>query len=178
MDDNLLNKAKKILEHVNHVSHGGSDLTAEKENAQRLLDEFLTKYGLTISDLEDNPRTPHKFYGTRRKDDLLFQVIMAVMKTAKVNYSYSKSGEHWIQIDCTEAEAAQIRFQLDFYWAALQKEYKAFFHAFCVRNHLYHQGESDPDKVYTAEELAYFRKVLQYTRTINNKTHHTPIENG
>lgn len=170
MDQKLLEKAKKILALVERGVPG------EQDNAQRLLDELFAKYNLTMADLEDNPRTPHRFYGTKRKDDLTIAVMCAVLKTSQVHLRSTKRGEHFLEVECTEAEAVQIQFQVDFYWKALQKEYKVFFHAFIVRNKLYNPNQNvDPDKTYTQEELDYFRKVQQYVKDIKNDTHHTPI---
>lgn len=172
MDQKLLDKAKKIL------ALAEKGIPGEKDNAQRLLDELFAKYSLTMADLEDNPRTPHKFFGTKRKDELTIAIMCAVTKQSTIMLHKTKRGEHYLAIDCTDAEAAQIQFQIDFYWKALQKEYKAFFHAFCARNKLYNPTESDPDRTYTQAELDYFRKVRQYMSTIKNDTHHTPLGNG
>lgn len=108
----------------------------EQENARKLLDELIKKYGIDEHELDDEIIETHFFrYKTEEERMLIGQVLAHtnILKRRRC-YTYTKSREKKVYTDCTAAEWAQAAVEYDFYRAAWKEEVSFFFEAF-VQKH-------------------------------------------
>lgn len=150
MDDKkrkLLNKIKKLAE---------QGVGGEKSGAERKLLELMEKYGVEKMDFsEDIPRQQEFKYKGEFQKRLLFQIISKVLDGQEVgiyHYKCGKGARSVLFVDCTDAEAIQIRIELEFYSELWEEEQQLFFQAF-VQKHRLFSSHSDTEQEYTQAEL-------------------------
>ncbi len=116
---------------------------AERDSAQRLLERELAKAGLTLADLEKPAeRTTHWFThkrgGAERK--LLNQLAYAVLgKSYSGTWTHTAGrGRHTLSgVDCTDAEAVEIKFLFDAHRVALEKAMERAVTAYIMANNIF-----------------------------------------
>ena len=116
---------------------------AERESAQRLLERELAKAGLTLADLEKPAeRTTHWFThkrgGAERK--LLNQLAYAVLggSYSGIWTHTAGPGRHTLTgVDCTDAEAVEIKFLFDVHRVALEKAMERAVSAYIMANRIF-----------------------------------------
>lgn len=112
----------------------------EKESAQRMLEKFMEKYGMTESDIGDEAVEIAWFrFQDFSEFRLISQIIYMVMgdcdtyrKLGKANRKHKALGVY-----CTAAERLEIELNIDFYKRAMQEELKLFYKAFMNKNNLF-----------------------------------------
>jgi len=141
----------------------------EKEVAQARLNEFLTKYNVSLEDLE--PETIKDYWFAYNKalpynEKLLGQVIYAVLGECKI-YHYGR--KHGVGVECTPSQAVEIETMHTFYYEVLRKEMKLFFDAFLHKNDIFPPDEKKGN-VKTKRDDADIKQMLAMMGTIEK--HH------
>lgn len=126
----LLKKLKELAEH----GVGG-----EKDNAQRLLEKLMKKYGVEKEDLSDDTLENHDFrYHNEYEMKLLNQVMYKVATgRRRYHYKFGKGSRTTYGCTCTKAEALRIQIEYEFYLALLKEEQEMFFFAFIQKHRIF-----------------------------------------
>lgn len=116
----------------------------EKLNAQRMLDNSLKKYGMTLEDLTgDQAREERKFrYGKKsfgRK--LMLQCIASVVGANRPIYRYRRSSV--MEVEATASEALEIELKFEVYRRALEEQISLTFDAFIQANRVFPERDSE-----------------------------------
>lgn len=109
----------------------------EKENAQRMLDRLIKKYGINERELDDEIVEPYCFkHKTREERQLILQVLAHtnIIDKRRVYEYRNERGKIWV--DCTKAESVQIGIEYDFFRAAWKEELDFFFTAFIQKHRI------------------------------------------
>lgn len=105
-------------------------VNGEKESAQRMLEKFMEKYGITESDI-GNDTVEIAWYRFQDFSEyrLISQIIYMVLgdcetyrKVGAKNRKHKVLGAY-----CTAAERLEIELNIDFYKRAMQEELKLFY---------------------------------------------------
>lgn len=155
----LLDLAKK-LKALSEQGEGG-----EKRNATTMLESLIKKHGIKLDDLEEEKVIENRFKLTKDEEKLFIQVASVTIDGVKIyGINGNKTARKHITfvINCTAAEALEIRAKFEFYKQAWNKDLKLFFRAFIHKNHLAisSKGEED-EKELTSEELADIYRMAQ-----------------
>lgn len=157
-----LEKAKAKLRKLLALAQQG--VGGEQENAQRMMENMMRKYGLSLSDFsEEDIPSDHEFtYQDQWTKDLYVQIIAKVLNTRKPPiYRYrgasGKTGRTFI-CACTNVQAAEIKMLHEIYTRQLKKELDLFFTAFLSKHKLFsnnpdEQEEGKKGREFTDEEL-------------------------
>jgi hypothetical protein len=136
----------------------------EKVNAQEMLDAFLEKHGLTITDVEPSVRTRRIFKGVNNEIFQMFINLAASIK-GKDHDVRSCNGRGMRAIDLNDAEFADFTEKWGVYRKELnrelqrkkkeqRKEQKLLVHAFISKHNLYSKdGSKSENTELTAEDL-------------------------
>lgn len=122
----------------------------EAENARRLLEEQLKKYGLTLEDLLDEGKKKRAFkYRNKDEMKLICHVFLAVLGSKNEEFreaTYCSSAKR-IDIELTDLQFAEISDMVGFYKKQFNKEKKRLmsemFSAFISKHNLYDCDPSD-----------------------------------
>lgn len=131
----------------------------EKENAQRLLEKLMDKYGVSDKELEAaEVETCWFAYSQEIERRLLAQIIYMVTGKGSYGCVGSNGGRKHkkLGVDCTKAEWFEIKTNYAFFKAALEKELDVFMSAFANKNHLFPETdkrENVPERKISDEEL-------------------------
>jgi len=109
----------------------------ERENAARLVEFLMEKYGITEAELDflEAPIRHWFRYGkSPMAKRLMAQVIYAVMGNVPV---YKPKKNMKLGVDCTKAEAIEISAMYGFYGPIMAKEMRIFYSAFLNKNHIF-----------------------------------------
>lgn len=109
----------------------------EMDNAQRMLDRLIKKYGINERDLDDEIIETYYFkYKTREERQLIMQVLAHTnIIDKRLVYEYrNQRGKIWV--DCTKAESVQIGIEYDFFRAAWKEELDFFLSAFIQKHRI------------------------------------------
>ncbi|MDY0277163.1 MAG: hypothetical protein RBQ97_03665 [Acholeplasma sp.] len=125
---------KQLLLKIKALAENGTD--GEKVNAQKLLSELMTKYGISDAELELNKRewrdvTLPRF---RLHNKLFWQIIMSTYDITK----YRKTNKRdVIKLEITHSEHLEILARYEFYVHYFDIDIDAYLHAFCSKNKLF-----------------------------------------
>lgn len=121
----------------------------EKINAQRKLEEFMKKYGITEKELEEETLEPCEFsYHGKRERMLLAQIIFKVLNDENrvYGFTYTASGRACkTKLGCkaTAAQKIEIEFLFDFYKRLYEREEDFFFSAFIQKHSLFGEWKGE-----------------------------------
>lgn len=127
----------------------------EQENARRILDKLMKKYGVEEADLQDDALEEHRFVShNAREKSLLVQVIYKVTDGDRHVYNYRRGegSRNTICCKCTKAEAAQIGIEFDFFRELWQQEVDLFYRAFVYKHRIFSRRPSDGSDGLSAED--------------------------
>ena len=103
--ERITDKLKKLLALAERGCGG------EAENARRLLEEHLRKYGMTLEDICENNISRRTFkYRNKEERTIIIQVFLSVLgsKSEAFNGSTYSASKKTIYIDLTDLEYAEI----------------------------------------------------------------------
>jgi hypothetical protein len=129
--------------------------------AKLLLDKMLTKYGMTLSDLEFETTTRYAFkYRTVAEHDLIVQTIAKVVNRRQV-HCFVPKGKREIRVDLTAAQLIDVKEMLGFYLrqfrTELKKQEATLVHAFIIKQRIFpdepSEGSNTQEKKLTPEEI-------------------------
>lgn len=148
----LLKKLKALAE---------KGVGGEQENAKRILDRLLKKYDIELSDLDGESVFEHEFeYSGKFEREILKHVCFKVTNGDRRIYSYTRGPgcRSKICCECTDAEAAQIRFENDFYSELWRQEIECFLTAFIIKHQLFdNKPDERPSTLSDEKRMRIFR---------------------
>lgn len=125
----------------------------EAKNAQRHLDNMLSKYNLSLDRIleEDNLKKEKYFIVNTFFCNLFFQCVFQVLNLSKIKYKEPKKGHYYIEM--TELEYAELISLFEWHKQNYKIEYnkmvKSFFSAYIQKHEIWDKEEP------TDEELEY-----------------------
>lgn len=162
MDD----KTKEKLSRLKALAERG--VGGERDNAGKLLDKLLNKYGARLDELDDEREQDFIFkYSGKEQQALLVQVASYVIgESEHCFYCATPSGKRSktkMCIACTKAQKLEIEFLFDFYKRLWEKEKKTILTAFCLKHELFPQKTSEipDDEKPTPQEIERIKKAMQ-----------------
>lgn len=151
----------------------------EADNARRVLNRLLDRYGMTEDDLADQPRQLYWF----RYDDapgrrLLQQLVYSFFPKddPRHNQHYtSRAKQRQLGVKLTEQEHQEFAASYVVYRAALKQHMERAYSAFIQANEIFPE-DTDVQREYTDEEIAEMRKVLAMAKATERTTIHKQLE--
>lgn len=175
----LLNKAMKLKSLLSSPEEG------EREAANTILSNYMTKHNITWEELDDQSEREYLVkYGEEYNIKLLFQIVYKYVGAGHVYIMYDKQTDKQLNsamIKCKPSDFIEIQLDWEFYWSMFQKELNMFYKAFVEQNHIFPpeelQKESDQDdnQDLTDEEIKKIRKLM---KGVDSYTRSKPLETG
>jgi hypothetical protein len=167
---NKIDLAKK-LQALAERGEGG-----EKMNAQKMLEDFIKKNGITEEDLGSIERTPHTFKVPADLHRLFFQIVYQVQDVSQFTYHLKDGNARRVIIECSEAEAINIKIMFRWYSEQWEKEKELFFKAFICKNNLYSSKPGRSENELSPEELDEVMRIREMVGVVKNQKHHKRLE--
>jgi hypothetical protein len=125
--------AKKLMALAERGSPG------EKEVARAKLEQLMEKYAITEADLSDEKMEMHWFsFRGEYEEMLLHQVTGHAAPGRKLYKHLHGPGQRTERaVECTKAEALQIRIEFDFYKELWAEELRLFYFAFISKHEIF-----------------------------------------
>lgn len=172
------NKLQKILALAENGSEG------EKITAQKLLDELLKKYELTLEDITqaEEEKKVEIYLSSEMEFKLLSQIIYKVKNVS--SFSYWKFGKRYI-IKCTESQRIEINNQFEFYKKLFKKEYakekkrfrEEFFCAYIQKNKIWNESDDENNETVDSHiDLDRLQRIYMYKKNMSNETYYKELE--
>lgn len=166
---------EELLKKIKALAEQG--IGGEKENAQKLLESLMQKYGITDQDLDDEKidcfdfKLP-KFYNAEK---LACQVIFSIVGHTKEK-GLSKIGKaYWIT--STTAEFLEFQAKFEFYSHHFKKDLETYYAAWIQANKIFpvkNDSEKNTERKLAAEDL----KMLRLARQLDSHEFRKQIEAG
>ena len=145
--DRIIEKLKKILALAERGERG------EADNARRMLEVELRRYGLTMEDILTNKRTMRIFkYNSNEERQLFVQILVNYLGSKHETLKKSTYDKYQKEVYVvTDLEYVDLSGMYEFYKAQYRKERKTLLHdmirAFVKKHNLYDStpDESQPD---------------------------------
>lgn len=162
---------KKVLA----LAEAGID--GEREAAQRLLHKLLTKYDLTLDDLEEEKPIRFEFPYIQRKYEFLFCQIARMVVGAEAKLMKYRRTPSTHLVDCSMTQRIDILRFYDFYVKLYEREFAQFNEAFIHANKLFPK-DAKTRNLYdlTEEEQQEAREMLKKAEAIKKATPHHQLE--
>lgn len=157
-----MNKLHERMQKILALAKRG--VGGEQQNAQRMLDNMLRKYGMRIEDLEGE-EVERYYWNCRDKSErqLLLQIHA---KVCDGDGSYWRNARQ-VGLDLTKSQYVEIDLHYDVLRADLKKAIENTISAFIMANGLYGKAKEDaPDKVYTEQELKDLEAMFRLSKVI------------
>lgn len=136
----------------------------EAKNAQRHLDNMLSKYNLSLDRIlaEKNNKKLRCFIIRSFYDKLFFQCVFQVLDISKLSYKELKKGHYYIEM--TELEYAELISLFEWHKQNYKKEYdkmiKSFTSAYIQKHEIWNKTDSTDE-----EDLNDDRNEIDYEET-------------
>lgn len=179
IDETVISRLRKIRT----LAERGE--TGEAEAARRLLEQQLSKYGLTLEDLASEKRKLRTFkYSNKRELQLLAHVLYNQFGTKSEvgkNSTYNSSRKV-MMTEMTDLEYADFAPLWDYYRKnfkrEIQKLEKDFLHAFIVKFRLFDISEKEETESKQKNELSYeeIKRILELAGTISVNPYRRALE--
>lgn len=146
----------------------------EKEDAAKLLEKLMKKYGIEEADISEDIEELHYFsYHGYFERKLLVQVFYKHFpdireRSGRVRVlPYGKGSRSTYVIKCTKAQKIEIDIEFDFYRELWKEEVEFFFGAFIQKHDIYPQ-----DSWASAETLSHddFYRMVMLMQGLSDKT--------
>lgn len=143
----------QLLKKIKTLADRGTG--GEKEAAQKKLEILMRKYGIDSLDLSKDTKRQHEFrYHGYWEKRLLIQILYKIIDTTKMyRYKHGQGSRSMLFADCTDAQAAQIQIEFDFYSDLWKEELNTFFAAFVGKHKIWGKSEIENACEPSAEEL-------------------------
>lgn len=146
--ENINEKIKKLRELVERGIDG------EAENAQRLLNAIIEKYGIKINEIDEEKEKCYSFYHKNQNERTLILQIIAVIKNTQKVTSFSKNNDRrHIYFELTQSQYICACELIDWHVKQMRKEFdemkRLFSTSYICKHNLYPEidkGENPPDK--------------------------------
>lgn len=157
----IIEKLKKVKELADRGEAGEALVAREK------LHILLSKYGLSIEDLEQDQIHSYKFkYVTAAEMDIITQCLSKVLDRPSLQYSYYKDKKKEFFVKMTEWQYIEAKHLIDFHVKQFRKELKAqlkaLVSAYVNKHDLFSKTKSDqPGREMTPEEMERLIAIYQ-----------------
>lgn len=174
---------KKILKIYNLAERG---VGGEALNAKKLLEQWLRKYDLCLSDIlaEQNEKQLYEIKGAGQKHyrKLLFNCYAKVMNVGEVSYKTMR-GSKRIWFELTAYQYAELTAMFEWHKAQLDKELERLKDdattAFIHKHRLFPDTETGADQTpLTSEEIRRLMRVLEMADNMENVTYTKMLGTG
>lgn len=170
--ERITDKLKKLLALAERGCGG------EAENARRLLEEHLRKYGMTLEDICENNISRRTFkYRNKEERTIIIQVFLSVLgsKSEAFNGSTYSASKKTIYIDLTDLEYAEISDMVAFFKSQFNKEKKR---PFVNKHNIFDCTPNDDDKASDKEiDLEELMRILSLSNGMEDVTYRKAISN-
>lgn len=123
-----------LLKKVRALAERGSE--GEKQNARKILNRLIKKYGIDERELDDEYISEHEFRFKGEFEKLLLAQVKAHLTPYLRLYTYKRtSGKAYME--CTDREAIIVSIEFDFYKMAWKEDVRFFFEAFIQKHRLF-----------------------------------------
>ena len=152
MNNKVLERLKKLTALAERGVGG------EKVNAERMLQKYLAKYNLEISDLDKESTIEVQIsYKSKFEKKLLMQIIWVVALDANI---YRKRGSRVLFFNTSIPQKIEIELKWRIYKKELDKILETTVIAFIQSNAIFSQSKSERAE-YTKEELEINRQAMK-----------------
>lgn len=177
--EKITDKLKKLLA-LAERGYGG-----EAENARRLLEEHLRKYGMTLEDICENKVYRREFkYRNKEERTIIIQVFVSVLGSKSKAFEESTyiASKKTLYIDLTDLEYAEISDMVVFFKSQFNKEKKRLMkdilHAFVNKHNIFDRSPNDEDKASDKEiDLKELMRILSLSNRMEDVTYRKSISN-
>lgn len=156
----------------------------EAKNAQRHLDNMLSKYNLSLDRIlaEKNNKKLRCFIIGSFYDKLFFQCVFQVLDISKLSYKESKKGHYYIEM--TELEYAELISLFEWHKQNYKKEYdkiiKSFTSAYIQKHEIWNKTDltDEEDLNDDRNEIDYeeIKRIIALQNSISDKKYVKMIE--
>lgn len=141
----------------------------EKENAQKILEELLKKYDVTLSELESNDEKIENFtfwYKGEAERQILAQIHYKVTDNSTYYrlYKNERLSKTMLRFKCTKSQKVEIEFLFDFYKRLWEEEYQIFLDAFICKHRLF--GNGNDSKEDSNPDLDRYERILSMMQSL------------
>ena len=157
----------------------------EAENARRLLEAQLSKYGLTLEDLCGNKTSRRTFkYRNKEERTIIIQVFVSVLgsKSEAFKAATYNASKKTIYIDLTDLKYAEISDMVAFFKSQFNKEKKRLMkdilHAFVNKHNIFDCTPNDDDEASDKEiDFEELMRILSLSNGMEDVTYRQAISN-
>lgn len=143
----------------------------EKENAERMLVEFLKKHDISLSQLQEDDLEDRIFKVPVRYKQLFIQVAASILGRERSIYGVRGYPSN-VMIECSVSEYTELQMAFDFYRDALAEQLELFEEAFYQKNKLFPLGAGGAcDIKMTNEDLARLDRLMALMRGMTRVNH-------
>lgn len=131
---------EEVLKNLLELSKRG--VGGEKVNAEALLNKLLTKYGMTLEDIETSDEIKNRdfyfddYYESRILNQLYYSMYPD-RNSYTYNYKRTKKNRHTLILELTDAEFIEFTYAYDVYKESWKKQLELFYIAFIQSNHMF-----------------------------------------
>lgn len=129
-----LERIKTLIGKVLELANKGID--GEKQAAKKKLEKLLSKYGLTLADIDSEDNKLKRTFRIKNRDDyktILTQVICDVAPSVKIQENTRKLE---IYSKLNAEQYIEVKEKFDYFWNLWCKEKEQFTIAFIIKNSL------------------------------------------
>lgn len=173
----VISLAKKIAALAEKGATNG-----EQKAAEKMLNDFLKKNGLTLADLESETKRNRTFEAGKidsEKAIFFSQIFRNVVGRQRDLYRITEYGRksmglkrgNYVTAEITDVEYFEIKAKFDFYWNHWQKERKLFYSAYIQQNKLFVKPDESDLKTDSNLSTDDLRRMFEMMETIERKSH-------
>lgn len=160
MDTDLPQSILERLKKMQALAESGID--GDRENARRMLQEMLLKYGITLKDIASGEEKWHRFICANELEvKLLSHVVLKICQTNKITNGVDKKKKwaRWYKL--TAVQHADVTDAFAHYRKEFQTVIKDSLSALIQRHNLFSPEEDEDDgKEPTSEEMERAKRIL------------------
>lgn len=176
--ERITDKLKKLIALAERGCGG------EAENARRLLEEHLRKYGMTLEDICENKTSRRTFkYRNKEERTIIIQVFLSVLgsKSEAFKEATYNASKKTIYIDLTDLEYAEISDMVAFFKSQFNKEKKRLMkdilYAFVKKHNIFDCTPNDDEASNKEIDLEELMRILSLSNGMEDVTYRKAISN-
>lgn len=159
-------------------------VAGEAENARRLIDTLLSKYGISLDDVLEVDKKKWCIFKIGQNEDMLglFAQCYAVVTGRRGSLSYKKVTRAKIAVELNMYQFAEIAAMFDWHYENFKREkasmMKTFMEAYYMKHGLYAMAPSDDakDKTLTPEDIERLRKAYMMSSQMSDRTYRKMLD--
>lgn len=159
----MTEKERLLIDKINKLAKEG--IGGEKINAQKKLQELMTKYGITEADLESQEK--RVYYYKLPKTEVLIRLFKQVVWSFNPEIRSTEIRYNKIGLELTSEEHIELKARLDFYFEHFKEELETLFIAF-VHKHRIFPPESDDEENNESKEEMSPEKIAKIVKMMSN----------